>query len=382
MAIGGPGNHSVIATANYVARGYGVKAAMPVSTAKKLCRELIVLPPDFELYHELSFEMMASVARWCEVVEPMSADEAYLGFDSSVTFENALERAEEIRECVKTSTGLDVTVGVSVSRALAKMVCSSAKPNGAKVVGEDRVEEFLDGQALSKIPGLGPASLRKLERINCRSIADLRGISRERLISVLGVAGAEYLSHVIVGEDSASVSPRSTQLSISTSETLERTVSSWKAYHENVTRVARTTVARMWDRGVGAKSLSLTVRGEGSNGASRTTSLGQVTNNPEIIFAALTRLEKRVYEEAGRAARQISVGVGGLGAGIQLNLDLAGTGYEPPAPNPLFEVLSVVEHRTFGRGEIVTISPDSAVVRFVDGKVRVISDPRTHLERV
>lgn len=379
VAIGGPGNHSVIATANYVAREFGVKAALAVGVARKLCPDLVVLAPDFDFYHELSVEVMAVIARWCDVVEPMSPDEAYLSFDESVTFENALDRAEDIRAEVKTATGLDVSVGVSVSRASAKMACSKAKPNGAMVVGPNEIVTFMAAQPLAKIPGLGPASLRKLEEANCRTIEALGEMAPATLARLVGEAQAHYLRAAAKGLDSAEVVPRAGRVSISTSETLEEPTRGREDFHRNVTRIARTTILRMWDNGVGAKGVSLSARGNSFKSVTKSMSLGHVTNDPGEILGALRAMEEAVLERIGGAARQIGVGVTGLSGEIQLSLDLGGAKYKVPAPNPLPMVGARVAHRVFGEGKVVTVSPDSAVIRFSDAKVRVIGEPREHL---
>ena len=155
MAIGGNSNRGVLATSNYIAREYGVRAAMSNYQAKKLCPHLRIVPGRMSLYKEISQQIRAIFARYTDLIEPLSLDEAYLDVTDCTQYKgSATLIAQQIRDDIFRETGLTASAGVAPIKFLAKIASDENKPNGQFVITPDKVDAFIEGLPLKKIPGV------------------------------------------------------------------------------------------------------------------------------------------------------------------------------------------------------------------------------------
>ncbi len=163
MAIGGNSNRGVLATSNYIAREYGVRAAMSNYQAKKLCPHLRIVPGRMSLYKEISQQIRAIFARYTDLIEPLSLDEAYLDVtDCTQCKGSATLIAQQIRDDIFKETGLTASAGVAPIKFLAKIASDENKPNGQFVITPDKVDAFIEDLPLKKIPGVGKVTMQKL----------------------------------------------------------------------------------------------------------------------------------------------------------------------------------------------------------------------------
>ncbi|MEQ3514097.1 DNA polymerase IV [Pseudoalteromonas sp. BZB3] len=163
MAIGGNSNRGVLATSNYIAREYGVRAAMSNYQAKKLCPHLRIVPGRMSLYKEISQQIRAIFARYTDLIEPLSLDEAYLDVTDCTQYKgSATLIAQQIRDDIFRETGLTASAGVAPIKFLAKIASDENKPNGQFVITPDKVDAFIEGLPLKKIPGVGKVTMQKL----------------------------------------------------------------------------------------------------------------------------------------------------------------------------------------------------------------------------
>ena len=190
VLVGGrPENRGVVATASYEARPFGVRSAMPMRTALRLCPQGIIVPPRFTRYRELSRQVMDIFSDFTELVEPLSLDEAYL--DISAAVDEAQGRwplgvALELKRRVKDETGLTVSVGVSVSKSVSKIASDLGKPDGLVVVPPGDQAMFLAPLPVGKLWGIGPKTAERLNADGVDTIGKLAEQSPEWFTRVFG----------------------------------------------------------------------------------------------------------------------------------------------------------------------------------------------------
>ena len=157
--MGAPGERGVVAAASYEARAFGVHSAMPLGQARRLCPQGVFLPSDFTAYRTASQRVFAILDRYSPLVEPMSLDEAYLELTGSeALLGSPQEVAVRLRDEVKLSCGLDLSIGVASCKLVAKVASELRKPRGLVVVKAGEEADFLRALPLRKLPGCGPAT--------------------------------------------------------------------------------------------------------------------------------------------------------------------------------------------------------------------------------
>jgi DNA polymerase-4 len=191
VAVGGDKDRrGVIATCNYEARHYGVRSAMATSSARKLCPDLVVIPPRGELYREVSQQIFAIYARYTDLIEPVSLDEAYLDVsESSACKGSATLIAREIRQVVKTETGLTISAGVAPNKFLAKISSDWNKPDGLFVLTPSEIAGFIQTLKVSKLPGVGPVTTQRLLILGLDTCKQLQEWSLSQLMTEFGSFG-------------------------------------------------------------------------------------------------------------------------------------------------------------------------------------------------
>ena len=189
LVVGGrPGTRSVVCTASYEARTFGVKSAMPTTLAAKLCPDAIFVPPRFDRYKEISAQVRAIFERYTDLIEPLSLDEAYLDVSDHPTL-FATQIANQIRQAVHQELGLTCSAGVAPNKLVAKIASDFNKPNGITIVQPHQVEAFMENLPLRKIHGVGPATEKRLAQLGYHICRDLWGCNAEQLENTLGSMG-------------------------------------------------------------------------------------------------------------------------------------------------------------------------------------------------
>jgi DNA polymerase-4 len=193
VAVGFDGPRGVVSTASYEARKFGVHSAMPISKAKRLCSQLIVVPSRFDIYKEVSHQIHEIFMEYTDCIEPLSIDEAFLDVTSlSVGFESVRETALEIKNKIKERTQLTASAGVSYNKFLAKIASDYNKPDGLFVIPPDKAIEFIDQLPIEDFWGVGPKTADKMHKMGIFNGAQLRGLSLKHLNDVFGKSGQIY----------------------------------------------------------------------------------------------------------------------------------------------------------------------------------------------
>ncbi|ENX24980.1 MULTISPECIES: DNA polymerase IV [Acinetobacter] len=181
---------AVVAAASYPARVYGLRSAMSMGQARKLCPQVIVIEPDFAKYRQVSAQIHQIFQQYTSLIEPLSLDEAFLDVTENLQqIPSATEVAIRIREDIFQATGLTASAGVAPNKFLAKIASDWHKPNGICVIKPSQVQGFIQNLPLKKIPGVGKVTQEKLKSLNLETLGDLQQIDEALLIQHFGKYG-------------------------------------------------------------------------------------------------------------------------------------------------------------------------------------------------
>lgn len=183
---------AVICAASYPAREFGLRSAMPMSQARKLCPQVIVIEPDFEKYRTVSAQIHQIFQRYTALIEPLSLDEAYLDVtDNLQNISSATEVAMRIRAEIFLATGLTASAGVAPNKFLAKVASDWNKPNGICIIKPSKVKAFIHDLPLKKVPGVGKVTQEKLKSMQLETLGDLHEIEEALLVQHFGKYGKQ-----------------------------------------------------------------------------------------------------------------------------------------------------------------------------------------------
>jgi DNA polymerase IV len=183
---------AVIAAASYPARNYGLRSAMSMTQAKKLCPDVFVIEPNFAKYQHFSAQIHQVFQQYTALIEPLSLDEAYLDVtENLLNIPSATEVANRIREEIFNTTGLTASAGVAPNKFLAKIASDWNKPNGICVIKPNQVQHFIQDLPLKKIPGVGKVTQEKLKTLGLETLGDLQQIDENFLIHHFGKYGQQ-----------------------------------------------------------------------------------------------------------------------------------------------------------------------------------------------
>ncbi len=193
LVVGGqPEDRGVVAAASYPARKWGIHSAMPMIRAKKLCKDLIILPPHFKLYKTYSRVIMGILENESPLIEKVSIDEAYLDLSPYVeSWEEGVSVAKRIQTRIARDIGLSSSVGVASNKMVAKIASDYQKPSGFTVVKPGEERSFLSPMQVSKIPGIGVKTSARLAKMQIRTVGELSRVSEQVLQTTFGKIGLE-----------------------------------------------------------------------------------------------------------------------------------------------------------------------------------------------
>jgi DNA polymerase-4 len=188
VAVGGePDKRGVVAAASYEARKYGVRSAIPMARAVRLCPSIVIVHPDFQKYRAISQQVFAIYRSVTPLVEPLSLDEAYLDVTENSWGEAlGMNVAKRLKSDIRDATGLTASAGVAPNKFLAKIASGWQKPDGLTVVAPERVEHFLQGLPVDALWGVGPVTARKLRAQGIDKLVDVRTTELEALRTIVG----------------------------------------------------------------------------------------------------------------------------------------------------------------------------------------------------
>ena len=260
VAVGGRGGRGVVAAASYEARPFGVHSAMPMAWARRRCPDLVVVPPRFAVYKEVSAQVRAVFARYTDLVEPLSLDEAYL--DVTEPHEGPASGtlvARRIRAEVREATGLACSAGVSFGKFLAKTASGLAKPDGLRVITPDEAPALVAALPVEDFHGVGPATAARLKALGIRTGADLQAWAEADLRAALGKTGG-WLARVARCDDARPVRPDRVRKSVGVERTFAHDVTGADALVERLAPIAAELAQRLDRHGTAGRTLTLKLK--------------------------------------------------------------------------------------------------------------------------
>jgi DNA polymerase-4 len=294
LAVGGGGPRGVVAAASYEARVFGVRSAMPGARARRLCPDLIFVPPRFEAYRAVSQQIHVIFARFTDIIQPLSLDEAYLDVtQNKLGIASATYVAEELRRLIREETGLTASAGVSYNKLLAKLASDQNKPDGLCVVRPEEGASFIAKLPVARIHGVGPVTARRMADLGIETGADLRRHELAWLQQHFGKA-AQFYYWAARGRDDRPVRDRETRKSVSVEDTF------LTDYTEETDLVAALSVIadRLWPRvekaNVLGKTVTLKIKLADFRILTRSRTLGHPVTSRDAIYqtgAALLRAQ-------------------------------------------------------------------------------------------
>ncbi len=310
VIIGG-GKRGVVSTACYVARIYGVKSAMPMFKAKKLCPNAVIIRGNMKKYSTAGSEIRQLMRELTPLVEPLSIDEAFLdlsGTERLLGHPPALSLAR-LTDRILDEVGISVSVGLSHNKFLAKIASDFDKPRGFSVIGRKETLPFLAGKPVSFIWGVGKAMQKSLATRGITTIKQLRTHEKSELMRHFGVMGAR-LYHLSRGQDNRKVTPSSSTKSISNETTFFDDISTYEPLEKRLWELCENVSRRAKAKGLAGRTVTLKLTTSRFKGRTRSTTLNDVTFLAERIFSAARPLLKK--ETDGTAFRLLGVGISHL----------------------------------------------------------------------
>jgi DNA polymerase-4 len=312
VAVGGdPKARGVVCAASYEARGFGVRSAIPMARAVRLCPRLVVVRPDFAKYRAVSrqiFEIFRSVT---PLVEPLALDEAYLDVTENTWGEPlGVKVARRLKEEIRRSTRLTASAGVAPNKFLAKIASGWKKPDGLTVIPPERVESFLAKLPVDALWGVGPVTAAKLRAVGIEKLVDVRTVDPPLLRRTVG-SWAETLVTLARGIDERPVVPDRPATSCGREETYSRDLLDRRLLRSEAERMAGEVAAWLARKGLLARTVTLKLRYADFTTITRSDTRRPATRDTAAIAERASAMLGRT--EAGRrAVRLLGVSVHGL----------------------------------------------------------------------
>jgi DNA polymerase-4 len=322
LVVGGdPHGRGVVATANYVARGFGIHSAMAAAEALRRCPHAVFVRPRHPVYKEYSREVWSRVREMVPTVEQVGIDEGYLDLgEVAPDFDDARALAEAVQAVVRARTRLSCSLGVATSKVVAKIASDRRKPGGLVAVRPGRERGFLAPLSIRILPGVGPRAEERLVRAGITTIGDLADLDDDALRLLMGGKVGRELRDRARGIDPRALEVSTERISISQEETFARDVGDPERLHDELRRMSVRVAEYLRGRGQVARTVTTKVRYPDFTIRTRSTSLPVGTDDAERIGElACALLDRALLDRAG-PLRLVGVGVSGLEDHVQLSL--------------------------------------------------------------
>ncbi len=316
VAVGGdPDKRGVVAAASYEARVFGVRSAVPMSRAVRLCPSLVIVRPDFSKYRAVSQQVFELFRAVTPLVEPLSLDEAYLDVTENAWGEVlGMNVARRLKADIREKTGLTASAGVAPNKFLAKIASGWQKPDGLTVIAPERVEHFLQGLPVDALWGVGPVTAGKLRERGIDKLTDVRTADPVVLREAVGSL-ADWLQELALGHDDRPVVAEYEPKSSGSENTFERDLMDLATIQEEISEMAGHAAAWLVRRELFARTVTIKVRYNDFTTITRSHSEAATRDEANIRHRAVALLEKT---EAGRRPiRLLGVSVHNLTDGTE-----------------------------------------------------------------
>jgi DNA polymerase IV len=313
VIVGGLGRRGVVAAASYEARAFGVRSAMPMGRARRLCPDAVYLSPRMERYREVSADVFAIFHEVSPLVEGISVDEAWLDVTGSRALFGDIETIGSwLKETIRERTGLVASIGMAPNKFLAKLASDYGKPDGFCRITADGAPAFLAPLPVTRLWGIGPRAAARLEAARIRTIGDLRRADDMRLRGILGRTAPHYRS-LARGIDERAVTPERPEKSISHEQTFDEDIEALEAMRHRLLGLAEKVGTRLRAKRLRGATVTVKIR----TGAWRTFTRSRTLATPtaatrDIYDNAVALLETWRRDHPREGVRLLGVGISGL----------------------------------------------------------------------
>ncbi|MCP5439705.1 MAG: DNA polymerase IV [Chromatiaceae bacterium] len=344
-----PGHRGVVAAANYKARAFGIRSAMPIAEAYRRCPDAVYLRPDMAKYVRVSQEIFQTLGTLTPVVEPVSIDEAYLDLTG---LERLLGPPEdigrEIKRRILEGTGLRASVGIGPNRLIAKLASEHGKPDGLMVVHPDEVLDFLAPMPVATLRGVGRQTQKIFSRLGIETVSQLRAIPLQYLEEQLGKKAAASFRDQTLGIASAEVVPGRGRKSISKETTFEEDVRNQDILHDVLRGLAAEVAATARGENLSGSVVTLKIRFVGFETHTRQRTIPVPTHDERVILREAWALFLR-GDLPRKPVRLIGVGISAWQQAESQQVDLFDQPRERARDQRLLETIDRAADR-FGKG--------------------------------
>jgi DNA polymerase IV len=300
VIVGGLSGRSVVLSATYQAREFGVRSAMPMSRARRLCPHATVIPPRHWLYSAVSKEVMAIFRDVTPLVQPLSLDEAFLDVSGAIRLlGSSATIGQRIRRQVAQQQQITCSVGVAPNKFLAKLASVQCKPDGLLVIPADRVLEFLHPLPVSALWGVGQRTGATLARLGLRTVGDIASTPVGALEAELGPAAAAHLTALALGRDGREVETAVREKSVGAEETFDVDISEPEVIRRELLRLSRRTARALRSSGCAARTIVVKLRKADFKTITRSRTLAEPTDVTRQIYDTACAL----FEASGLSGR-------------------------------------------------------------------------------
>ena len=302
MMVAGSGPRSVVLSATYEARTFGVRSAMPVGRAKALCPGIAVVEPDPPAYRETSAAVMAMFADVTPLVEQVSVDEAFLDVAGAGRVAGRPGRiAQDLRARIRTELGLPASVGASTTKFVAKLASSLAKPDGLLLVPQTDVLPLLHPLPVRALWGVGPRAAERLTEFGLTTVGEVARAGRASLIRLLGNAAGTSVHELAWGRDPRPVEPESTEASVGAETTFDVDSTDRVALRRELLALADRSCRRARAAGLRGRTVSIKVRFADFSTVTRSITL----DAPTSVTRTVHRSAVTLFDRLGVGSRSI-----------------------------------------------------------------------------
>lgn len=322
VIVGFPADRSVVLSASYEARAFGVKSAMPMVVAHRMCPQAVIIEPRHKLYYEVSGQLMSIFESITELVEPLSVDEAFLDVGGAI---RRLGPPQQIGELIRTRVskelGITASVGIAASKFVAKIASTRCKPDGLLLIRPEQTVPYLHSLPVNALWGVGAKTADVLARMGIRTVADVAATPVSSLKKVLGASG-EHVHRLAWGIDPRAVTPVRPEKSIGAEETFAVDTADDALLHRELLRLCHRTAERLRASGLVARTVALKLRYADLSTVTRSRTVHAPLDSAQLLYAVAVQLLESLGDRT-MTVRLVGVRAEHLEAAAQTSLQLS-----------------------------------------------------------
>jgi DNA polymerase-4 len=343
----------IVVTSSYEARAKGVRTGVTVRQALTACPELIIIPPDFDLYRKYSRGFMRIAGNYTPLVEAVSIDECYLDITGSSQFGSPIEIAETIARRVREELSLPCSIGIAPNKLLAKMASDMRKPNAITILRRREVPKLLWGKPCQTLYGIGARTADKLLRLNIRTIGELAGAEESLLNDRFGVYGS-WMKRAANGLDDSPVEPlHEAPKSIGHTTTLPADLTDKEQYRRVLLNLADQTTRRLRHQRMMSTTIQITIRDPDMRTITRSFTISIPTDNVQDVYQVACKLMDAHWKE-GNPVRLLGITLQNLASKDETAEQLDLFSYEQKPKNDRLIVAMDTLRDKYGESAILT----------------------------